>query len=82
MESAITAYPSPFTEQLELFLDNFEGKKEEILVYNTLGQIVFRETLPVYNKTIKLDTSQWTDGLYVVQIGNGKKKRIIKVLKS
>lgn len=82
MESAITAYPSPFTEQLELFLNNFEGEKEEILVYNTLGQIVFSETLPVYNKTIKLDTSQWTDGLYVVQIGNGKKKRIIKVLKS
>lgn len=74
-ESYWNLYPNPAGDEVFLSTEN-QLKKWEVDIYNKVGQIVFST---VYNG-ISLDISGLKPGLYFVNIANGAKSKMIKLV--
>lgn len=60
-------FPNPASNQITLQWNEFYGGQIEIRVYNTVGELIyFEEAGNFRNKT--LNTSQWLNGIYFVQV--------------
>lgn len=71
-------YPNPFTHQLNI---DTKEKMEELIIYNTLGQIMLTTTNTDYNHTI--DMSNLPLGYYLIQMkwenGNSSTHKVLKM---
>lgn len=76
-ESMFFAYPNPFTSELTINIpaDITKGK---IQVFNGLGQLILTKNI---NATRLIDTQNWTNGLYMIEIQSGNKVWTKKILK-
>lgn len=63
-------YPVPADDYLELRISNEELFKDfkTLSIYNSLGQIVREEEISFRNKTIKINTSEFSGGVYQLQL--------------
>ena len=74
-------YPNPVHDgQLVIETDETEKSEIEVIVYNTLGEVVYQQS-HAYQPRIKLDLNGYDNGLYLVkavQSNRSVTKRIIK----
>lgn len=82
IESGISVYPNPFSEQLIIdFSDSDFNTTYELTIYNVNGQIVDKINIQSQN-TISIETRSYVTGLYFIHINpQGEKsiwKKIIK----
>jgi len=70
--NTLSIYPNPFTSSINVMLnDAVQGNGYELMVYNTLGQIVARTT--VTKQLTTLETANLSSGIYFYKvIANGK----------
>ncbi len=77
----ISLYPNPASEVLTIDLSELSAEEVDIFLYDAAGSPVF--TRQVYDqKTLKLDVSTYTSGMYIVQVYDGqqviRKKVMVK----
>lgn len=79
----ITAYPNPTKGQLNIMLHNAATGTYQINVYDMSGRTVARKQLDINNSSFELmlNTSNWPNGMYGVQIINNGAQRVIPVVK-
>jgi hypothetical protein len=64
-------YPNPGNDYIALSLP-YDNKTYTLQVFNDIGQLVMQESFIADDPFMALNTSQWANGVYVVQLtGNG-----------
>ena len=67
--SAITLFPNPATNEVNLMLADFMGMEMEIAIINNIGQSVYQHHLQaVANRQFTINSSNFTNGFYIVRI--------------
>ncbi|MFI5218100.1 MAG: T9SS type A sorting domain-containing protein [Bacteroidia bacterium] len=74
----INIYPNPVNSEL-----NIQSREliSEIKIYDVVGKEFFKSQLQTKSNDFKLQTSNYTTGVYFIEIISGDKKEIIKFLK-
>jgi hypothetical protein len=74
LENDVKVFPNPVnTEGVTVRINS--DKKRDLLVFNALGQVVFRDTI---SGETTLKTDDWLTGLYMIKVGNICKKVIFR----
>jgi hypothetical protein len=76
-DNAIKIYPNPVTDELILEMDG-NNSKLDFEILNTLGQVVFKGNLT--EKTV-VPTSNFSQGVYLIKLDNGKTFDFKKIVK-
>lgn len=81
-EDLISLYPNPGSERVTITLSPSIGHSVNILIYNSLGQIIKTITETNFNndKSIVLDVSDFNSGVYFVAIRSGYRSITKKLL--
>jgi hypothetical protein len=69
-EKILKIYPSPATDYTIIdygFTDWSQGETE-LVIYNSIGQVIYSQALPKYSGFQKLDVTKFAAGLYNVSI--------------
>jgi hypothetical protein len=66
---ALKIYPNPFADILTIEIDVNENKETELILYNTLAQVVKRV---IFTQNSKVDVRDLIDGVYLVTIIRNK----------
>jgi hypothetical protein len=79
----ITIFPNPSDGKFELEINNFGNGKNEIEIYNTLGEIIFQSKIQSRDIGIKseIDLTDKPNGIYFVRIASGEKNYYAKIVK-
>jgi hypothetical protein len=78
---AITAYPNPVNNTLNISIDNEIQKANSVFVYNTQGQLLFKKELAIGENQTSIITENWTAGNYFLILKNSSKSTTIKLQK-
>lgn len=62
----LKVYPNPAQQILSIEVNDNENSDIPITVYNSLGKVVYQDSLQ--NKKKSIDVSRWTPGMYYVRI--------------
>ena len=76
-ETDLFIYPNPVIDKLTI--ENVNNKNVEILIYNLLGKLVFRQNFA--DNKILIDFADFCNGIYLVKIINGNKIKTYKIYK-
>lgn len=68
-QNQLKVYPNPFSDEVEIELDNAQDFHLEIIGVN--GQLVFEEEY-INRKSVHLNLGYLTNGVYTVKVTNGK----------
>jgi hypothetical protein len=80
--SMINAYPNPFTDRLDINMENAESGTYDIRVVDLRGKIISTETVNVNkNYQTAINTEKWAAGVYYVNLRNGNATKTIAVVK-
>jgi Secretion system C-terminal sorting domain len=72
--SWFNVYPNPGEGYMALALP-YDGQTYHLKVYNAIGQLVYNNQFVADDPFQALSTSNWSNGMYVVQLsGNGLKE--------
>jgi PKD repeat protein len=63
-------YPNPCKDNLTISLDEQEGKRITVQVFDTIGREVFTKHLPSFQQKESINLSDKNPGIYVVRIHN------------
>jgi hypothetical protein len=74
-EEVLSLYPNPFSSSLIINWDNNLNKETVIMVYNTLGELIYSEKT-TGNKTT-IDSGNWKNGTYFIKVNN----KVLKTIK-
>ena len=73
--------PNPASEEVYLHLKNYHGLSANIQIMNALGQTMLEKRIDeVSDSAIRLDLSEFYNGVYFVSVQLDKKKRVTKQL--
>ncbi|MES1225502.1 MAG: T9SS type A sorting domain-containing protein, partial [Bacteroidota bacterium] len=56
-------YPNPADTKLNLFLK----KSGDVILFNSLGETIFKETFTMINRNVQIDISSLSKGIYFIQ---------------
>lgn len=65
-EQKISIFPNPAAEKMTISLDENDFMNKKLLIFNTQGQLVCSEDF--YGYFIEINTQNWPNGIYFVQI--------------
>ena len=75
-------YPIPAQHRISVELSGFDnGRPIDILIYNTLSQVMERTTAAVDQRKLDLDISKLPKGIYILHAGQEKITRQVKFMK-
>ncbi len=77
---AITAYPNPMTDKLNVAVNGDVSSATEITLLDQRGRINYQQTV-VKPGIIVINTSQLVSGTYFIRYSNSKEQKVIKVTK-
>jgi hypothetical protein len=63
-------FPNPVAEQLTVQTST-RLRPEQLRISNALGQVVPPQPVPGPEGTVRLETSQWAPGVYVLRVLSG-----------
>lgn len=69
----LQVYPNPVNDELNIDFKINNALNGTIEVFNALGQPIYSNIFNFSNGHIKIDCSEWSNGLYTVVINTGKK---------
>lgn len=78
-ESELKVYPNPFKEQVTIYYE-LQNKTAKLRVFNIYGQVVKQQLLN--QKQTVVDLSNQSNGIYFVQIIDGKNRLVKKMIKN
>ncbi|MBL0343249.1 MAG: T9SS type A sorting domain-containing protein [Bacteroidetes bacterium] len=78
-DPGLMAFPNPFRSEIEISW-NSEFIASELKVVNGAGQVVFQTFSNLFGD-LKLNTSEWTPGIYFISLTAPGKANLVKVLK-
>lgn len=66
----VDIYPNPITNPLAINIRDFKDVSAEVNIYNNVGQIIFSQKAALKNGAtiLKLQTDNWSKGLYIVKV--------------
>jgi hypothetical protein len=70
IESQLSCYPNPISNQFTIEIGSLDIS-EQLFVFSAQGKLVFSEKINSF-KT-KVDASNWSEGIYLLKIGNEQK---------
>ncbi len=71
----LNIFPNPFNDSFDIkWGTDFSGKGTTIIVYNTLGEIMFTET--TQESSLKINAKDWKNGTYYIKLNNSVSKII------
>ncbi len=79
----LTIYPNPVSNVAYVSFDLKGSENINLNVYNSLGEIVYtisNETLVEGNHTLEINTSQFINGIYYVNLNSGEKNYQEKII--
>ncbi|MFK8009763.1 MAG: T9SS type A sorting domain-containing protein [Saprospiraceae bacterium] len=77
--SKIVVFPNPSNDKIHISLKSFTGKKGDIEIYNSLGQLQYNQecpSIPLF--PIGIDVSKYVPGIYTISVKVENHKRIVK----
>ena len=82
-QGIVEIFPNPLENPFTINLKEFKALAANINIYNTVGQIIFSQSVPLRRGagTVKVQNNNWADGLYFAEIKAGAttvRKQIIK----
>ncbi len=76
----IVIYPNPFSNQLSIKGMNDDSKASQLIITDLQGKVVFKLN-SITSDHIIINTSNWSEGIFVVQLIENEKLTIQKILK-
>jgi hypothetical protein len=77
----LEVYPNPANEFLDIKIEPIRSKSKVIIIYDSIGKIVFRKTLEDHENHLRISITDWHVGIYFIRYLNGEygvSKKIIK----
>lgn len=74
-DNGIRVFPNPFTGNLSVTVNDAVSKGYTVIVYNTLGEIVY--SISGTEETLSIPTQEWKSGIYFAHIN----QTVIKLIK-
>jgi hypothetical protein len=78
-ENNIGVFPEPASDNVQLDF-NASTDPVTITVHDLQGKIIYSENLNSFSASVKIDVSEWPDGLYIAEAVNGNKKATARIL--
>ncbi len=72
-DSMVSLFPNPANDKLNIVFDDESYSEKTIVMYDVLGKEMVN--VNTYNKTIQLDVSDFSKGIYIVQIRSKDEKQ-------
>lgn len=79
--NSLIVYPSPAENLLNLSLPPIEDQKASIMIYNTLGKLVFSTPVEISKRKAQIDISQINPGVYILEVYIDKHKYTTRFIK-
>jgi hypothetical protein len=67
-EKGIYVYPNPANHEMNIELPAVVNKPTPVTLYDTYGRVVFQSGFKAGEKTMKISTSTFADGVYMMQL--------------
>lgn len=84
VNASVNVYPNPNNGEFVLSISNldFKAKTTDVLIYNTLGQIIFRNTYENENGELnrKIIIDELPSGTYILKVNNGIQNRTSRII--
>jgi len=65
----LRVFPNPTSEELSVDLTSFAGKKVQLQVFNTIGQVMYQTTIDEVNTDkVQLDVRKYTSDMYFLKV--------------
>ena len=78
----VDVYPNPVVENLNIFIHDFSAPVANINLYNSLGQLIRTQSIPLEGSEItSINMKGLPGGMYILRIKCGKETVIKKILK-
>ena len=77
----LVAYPNPITDELTLTVGLAQGENYNIQAVDMQGTRVFEENYTFTNGIHRINTAQWTSGMYILKVASEQGSEHIKVMK-
>ncbi|MDA9111211.1 T9SS type A sorting domain-containing protein, partial [Bacteroidia bacterium] len=77
----LVAYPNPITDDLTLTVGLSQGENYNIQAVDMQGTRVFEENYTFTNGIHRINTAQWTSGMYILKVASEQGSEHIKVMK-
>jgi len=73
--NVLQVFPNPIGSQFYIYLRNFSVPIVALSIYNSVGQLVFKNMLPLTNgnQFISIPSNRWAPGIYQLVIRDGNK---------
>ncbi len=81
LDDALTAYPNPFTNTIDV-VGNILNNSNKIIVYNTIGKIVYSQDIRTSINKLTLDLSDFSESIYFLVIKSKSSDKVLKISKS
>jgi hypothetical protein len=72
---ALKAFPNPADDYFELIIDGANEAMKAVLIYDLHGTLLYKRTI---NDQLRVDTSLWPAGLYIVKVENTYLKIVVQ----
>jgi hypothetical protein len=77
----VKIYPNPFSDNLNIAMNSDNQDNLEFVLTDILGKILLRKNLRATLSLIQIDTQAFSKGVYLLQLLNGKTKKIVSTMK-
>ncbi len=79
--SEINLYPNPATNEVTIDLGERDAQMINVKCVNTIGQVVYQTEMMSQNSTLKINTSSFAEGLYIITLNNENiKNNMLKLM--
>ncbi|MFK7922141.1 MAG: SdrD B-like domain-containing protein, partial [Bacteroidia bacterium] len=77
----VSCYPNPVQDQLNVAYNSLKAQSLVLSVSNSLGQVLYTESLMQPNGTLSIDASDWPSSYYFIRLTGEDKSYTLKVQK-
>lgn len=79
--NSFAVFPNPITNNiLNIYLGNLNSEKTIVSIHSILGKQLFSQE--TYQNNLKIDTSNFSKGIYILNINTSKEIRSLKIIKN
>jgi hypothetical protein len=78
-QSFIEVYPNPASDRITVSINERSKENNTVLIYNMQGQLLLQETLKLC--TTEIDITNFSNGIYLLRIINGRKELSSRFMK-
>ena len=80
-KAKIVGFPNPVQNELNLLLPNLKNQKIQIIIRNSVGQLVFHITVNLIDEKLTVDTSSLPHGIFFGEIMTDKNNYVFSFVK-